>query len=258
MFFRKYGFPEESELVVCTVTKILPHSVFVNIDEYDRSGMIHISEVSPGSIRNIRDFVKEGKVVVCKVLQVNKEKGHIDLSLRRVTESQKRGKINEMKLEQKAEKIVELIAHKNKKDFKGFYSEIIQSIFKKYSSLNACFEEVANAKVSLESLGVQKEIAEQLAEIIKQRIKPLEIEIRGIFTISTYASNGVEIIREALLNAEKIGKGSASINYMGAGKYKMTIKSDNYKSAEKILKEIIDKMEKFFSRENTLFDFARE
>ena len=42
----KKGFPEEGELLLCTVTKIFGHSVFVNIDECNRSGMIHISEIS--------------------------------------------------------------------------------------------------------------------------------------------------------------------------------------------------------------------
>ena len=56
MFYKKQGFPEESELVLCTVKKILDHSVFVGLDEYNNlEGMIHISEVSPGRIRNIRD-----------------------------------------------------------------------------------------------------------------------------------------------------------------------------------------------------------
>ena len=85
MLLKKEGFPEEDELVMCTVTQVQFHSVFVTLDEYDKGGMIHISEVSPGRIRNIRDFVREGKKIVCKVLRVNEEKGHIDLSLRRVT-----------------------------------------------------------------------------------------------------------------------------------------------------------------------------
>ena len=75
--------PEEGEIVLCTVKKILYHSIFATIDEYETlEGMLHISEVSPGRIRNIRDFVKEGKQIVCKVLKVDKVKGHIDLSLR--------------------------------------------------------------------------------------------------------------------------------------------------------------------------------
>ena len=34
MFYKKQGIPENGEVVICTVKKILFHSVFVDIDEY--------------------------------------------------------------------------------------------------------------------------------------------------------------------------------------------------------------------------------
>ena len=110
MLHKREGFPEEDEIVMCTVTKIFPHSVFVNIDEFGRTGVIHISEISPGRIRNIRDFVKQDKKIICKILRINKERGHIDLSLRRVNDAQRRNKSNEIKQEQLAEKILEFVA----------------------------------------------------------------------------------------------------------------------------------------------------
>ena len=112
MFYKKQGLPEIGEIVICTVKRVLPDSVFVELDEYDKEAMIHISEVAPGRIRNIRDFVKENKKVVCKILNINKEKGYVDLSLRRVNQAQKIHKNNEYKQEQKAEKILQYLSKK--------------------------------------------------------------------------------------------------------------------------------------------------
>ena len=67
MLYKKQGFPEEGELVFCTVSNVQHHSVFCQLEGYGKTGMIHISEVSPGRIRNIRDFVSEGKKIVCKI-----------------------------------------------------------------------------------------------------------------------------------------------------------------------------------------------
>jgi polyribonucleotide nucleotidyltransferase len=79
---------EESELVLCTVTSVLKNSVFVKLDEYDDiDGTYPISEVLHGRIRNIRDFVKEGKKIVCKVLKVNREKQQSMSLLRRVNDN---------------------------------------------------------------------------------------------------------------------------------------------------------------------------
>src|SRR3989344_5879927 len=107
MLLRKQGFPEEDEIVICTVKTILNSAVFAHLDEYGRDGMINISEVSPGRIRNLRDFVTEGKKIVCKVLRIDRLKGHIDLSLRSVNQAQRINKNKEYKNEIKALRILE-------------------------------------------------------------------------------------------------------------------------------------------------------
>src|SRR5437773_859441 len=132
MLLKRQGFPEDGEVVLCTVTRVNPNSVFVNINDYDKSGLIHISEIYPGRIRNIRDYVAEGKVIVCKILSINMERGHIDLSLRRVNDTLRRNKLAEIKQEQKAEKIIELIADKHKKDVRKTYEEIAKPIIAEY------------------------------------------------------------------------------------------------------------------------------
>ena len=233
MLFKREGYPEESEIVICTVTKIYHHSVFANMDEYGISGMLHISEVSPGRIRNLRDYVQEGKKIICKILRINREKGHVDLSLRRVNDSQRRKKLEEIKQEQKAEKIVEQVAKNAEKDFKKLYFELKGKIFDKYDDLYSCFEEVALSGLSLTSLGIDKKISELLEVIIKQRIKPPEVEIGGLLSLTSYSSNGIEIIKELL---EKHTK-DIEIMYVGAGRYRLTVKAPDYKTAEKILEK---------------------
>ena len=72
---------EEGEIVLCTVDKIIGTTVFVKI-EGNGEGTITTSEIAPGRIRNLRDYVSPGRKIVCKVLRVDVNK--ISLSLRRV------------------------------------------------------------------------------------------------------------------------------------------------------------------------------
>jgi len=123
MFYKKKKFPVVNDVVICTVKKVLNHSVFVTLDEYDKEGMVHISEVSPGRIRNIRDFVVEDKKIICKVLKVDQEKGHIDLSLRRVNTIQRIKKNEEYKQEIKAERLLEHVGKDLKLDLEKMYKE---------------------------------------------------------------------------------------------------------------------------------------
>ncbi len=247
MLLRREGYPEEGELVLCTVTNVHHNSVFAKLDEYSKSGLIHISEISPGRIRNIRDYVVEGKKVVCVVLRINTEKGHIDLSLRRVNESQKRAKLNEIKKEQKAEKIVEFVAKKLNIGLTIFYKEIFNKISKKYSSLYPAFEDIALDKLDINTLGLDKNQAEALEEAIKNRIKPSEVAVSAELKIRSYAPNGVDVIKDCLKKAAAIDS-RVTIRYEGGGRYKIDLIADDYKAAEsridKIKNAIIETMKK--------------
>lgn len=258
MLFKKQGFPEEGELVLCTVTSVQYHSVFVDIDEYGKSGLIHISEVSPGRIRNIRDFVKEGKKIVCKVLRINEEKGYIDLSLRRVNESEKRRKIDDIKREQNAEKIIEIAAGKIGIKTEELYKEISEKVTKGYISLHEFFEAANKNENLLESLGKDKKHLKVIDETIKQRIKPAEVQIIGKMKITTFAPNGIDVIKDSLKKAEDAAKGRININYLGSGLYRFMIKAPDYKEAEKLMKNSVDAAISIFAKRNGTAEFSRE
>jgi len=246
MLYKRQGFPEESEIVICTVTSVQYNSVFASLDEYrNKSGIIHISEISPGRIRNIRDYVKEGKKVICKVLRVNEERGHIDLSLRRVNESQRRNKNDELKKEQLAEKIIEFAAKDLKMKKEELYLLVTNKIFKEYDHLYPSFEDYVTENYDIKKLDLDKKIIVKLDELIKQRIKPPEVMISGTFTLVSYDPDGVSTIKKAIELAQ--GEG-IELKYYGAGKYGITFKAEDYKECEEMVEKattaVIEAMEK--------------
>lgn len=242
MFLRREGYPEEGELVFCTVTKIQYHAVTVVLDEYyGKQGLIHISEVSPGRIRNIRDFVEEGKKVVCKVIRIDPERGHIDLSLRRVNESQKRNKNEAIKQEQKAEKIIAFMAEKLKKKPEEFYREIAPILLEHYTYTYQAFEDVVETNASLEKLGLPKETAKYIEDIVKEKIAPKKVEIITSVSIKTYSENGLEVIKKAFEKIKAIDP-ALHTGYLGGGSYRVQITAKDYKKAESILKGVQDAM----------------
>ncbi|MBD3310549.1 translation initiation factor IF-2 subunit alpha [Candidatus Woesearchaeota archaeon] len=255
MLLKRQGFPEEDELVMCTVTNVQHHSVFCNLDEYGKSGMIHISEVSPGRIRNLRDYVVEGKKVVCKVLRIHRDRGHIDLSLRRVNESQRRNKINDIKQEQKAEKILEFVAKKLNKDPKSTFERIKDKVLEHYPNLYVCFQDIVTGNIPISFLDLEKPFLKDLEDTIKQRIKIPEVEIGGFFTIRSYAPDGIEVIKRAL---KKASGENILINYLGAGKYGLDVTAPDYKQAEKRLKKVTDTVTKEVEKHKGEVSFERQ
>ena len=232
MLLKRQGFPVEDELVFCTVNSVQIHSVFVKLEEYDIGGMIHISEVAPGRIRNIRDYVVENKPVVCKVISVNKERGHVDLSLRRVTESQRRAKLNEIKQEQKAEKIVGLVAKQLNIQPQQFYSQVFEKVSDKFHSLFEAFIALAKGDILIDELKLPKLVSDAINEAVMLRIKPPVVELKGKLTLASYEPDGVSIVKAALKLAVQEG---ASISYLGSGAYLFRVIAENYKSGEQVM-----------------------
>ncbi|MBS3111784.1 translation initiation factor IF-2 subunit alpha [Candidatus Woesearchaeota archaeon] len=238
MFYKKEGIPETGDIVTCTVNKILFHSVFVTLDEYNnKEGLVHISEVSPGRIRNLRDFVKEGKTIVCKVLRINRE-GNIDLSLRRVSTTQKINKLTEMKQEMKAEKLLQFIGKGLKKNIETMYKEVGYQAIEKFGSLNNFFLEIViNGPNSIESMKISKNILDVLIKLVKEKIAVPEVKIAANLNLKSYSPDGIDVIKKIL---SKIKGDDVRVFYLGAPKYKIELVARNYKEAESRLKEISD------------------
>lgn len=70
------------------ITGLTAFGAFVSLPD-GKSGMVHISEVSNGFVKDIKDFLKEGQTVKVKVVGISEE-GKISLSIRKAEEAPKR------------------------------------------------------------------------------------------------------------------------------------------------------------------------
>jgi len=244
MYYKREGLPEEDEIVLCKVTKIFPNSVFADLLEYNDSGMIHISEISPGRIRNIRDYVSVGRQIVCKVLRIDRVKGHIDLSLRRVNSNTRREKLEEIKQEIKAEQLIKNVAKKIGQKPDALYKKVSVPLFKEYSHLHLAFKEAASGEANLEKLGIEKKLAKELLDMVKERFKEPKILFQGEVVLNTYKTEGLEKVQNTLREIEAISE-KMKVTYLGAGRYKFTLEEREIKLAEDQLKQIQKILEKF-------------
>jgi len=90
MRFYENVYPEVDDLVMVQVKQIQEMGAYVKLLEYDNiEGMILLSELSRRRIRSIQKLIRVGRNEVVVVLRVDKEKGYIDLSKRRVTAEEK-------------------------------------------------------------------------------------------------------------------------------------------------------------------------
>ncbi len=234
------GWPEQDDLVVCSVKKVTDFGAFVELDEYGhKEGLIHISEVASGWVKYIRDHVREGQKIVCKVLYVDTAKHHIDLSLKDVNEHQRRQKIQEWKNEQKAEKWIQYVAKITKTGTEDL-NRLIDLLYGKFGSVYAGFEKSRIGGVSaLTDIGIGKEVAEAIRKVAEENLKKPQVEIAGYVDLTNPLPDGIEQIKKALRAAGEVNGDDIliDITYTGAPRYRIHVIAPDYKKAENILKK---------------------
>ena len=72
---------KENEIVEGLVTGIEQYGIFVSLDEY-YSGLIHISEISDGYVKDINKYVNIGETIKMRVLESDDESFHVKLSIK--------------------------------------------------------------------------------------------------------------------------------------------------------------------------------
>ncbi len=247
--------PEQGEIILATVTKVMDHGAYVTLDEYDDiQGFLHISEIAPGWIRSVNRFVKDGEK---KVLLVKKVKaGDIDLSLKQVSKDQKKRKLKEVKKFEKGKTLLQNVQDKTKLSDEEI-EEIEDKIYTKFDSVYDAFMEIArNGIVTIKELKLTKKTTTAIEDICS-KIKLPSVEIRGIMEITNNKSDGVEIIKKTLLDVIKKDS-TLDITYLGAPKYRISITSEDFKSAEKSLKPIIQEIQTNIEKKKGSFKFTRE
>ena len=218
---------EQGDIVLCIVERIERTIVFVKIQDHGE-GSIVTSEISPGRIRNIRDFVVPKKKIVCKVLRINSN-GNIELSLRRVTQKEKNEIIKQEKQEKSYTSILKTI-------LKDKAEKAIQEIKKQDKIYNFLQEAKENPK-ELEKI-VSKKDSEKILNILKTQKKKTAI-IKKEFQFTTFEPNGINTIKKVLSEIK-----DAEIKYISAGNYSIKTEAETLKIADQKLKDILNNLEK--------------
>jgi len=221
---------EEGDLVLCTVEKIIGTTVFVKLDDYSQKGTITFTEISPGRIRNIRDFVFPNKKIVCKILNV--QENHVELSLRRVKVNERNDFNKYYKKERSYTALIKTVTQDKA-------NEIINKIKENEQGLVEFLEQLKEDK-KLAKKYFSEEQSEKINKILGEK-KLKDVEVSRRFNLTSKDSQGIKIIKLIISEASKGIE--CNVSYLAAGKYLIKMKSKNPKEAESQINQIIEKIE---------------
>jgi translation initiation factor 2 subunit 1 len=244
-------FPDRDELVIIIIRKIMPYGAFCILPEYNNmEAFLHVSEIAPRWIKNIHEFVSEGQQHVGKVYRMDREKNQVDISLKRVNEQEKKNKLELIRSEKRAKKLLILSLEQSKVELsEDDAKNAIEAEF--VDVWSAFFEVFEKGESVLDSVDIPKALKEKIVEVAKKNIKAPTVEVGGLINLTCNGFEGVEDIKKVLVIKEK----DVKVQYLGAPKYKISLIAPNYKDGEKRLNEIIKKMETVANKHECDFSF---
>ena len=235
---------EQGDLVLCTVEKIERTIVFVKVPVGNKEvdGSIITSEIAPGRIRNIRDYVVPKKKIVCKVLRIT-QSGNIELSLRRVTPKEKKEVLEEHNVENSYEKIIRSVLGKKSDE-----------VIKKIRESERLYDFISQGKQDtkkLEKVFGKKE-SEKILEILSSQ-KQKKATLKKEIMLFSYEPNGVKLIKNLIGRAKNV-----NVSYISAGKYSIKSESEDVKSADKKIQEFIEEIKDYAKKNKLVFEIKEK
>jgi translation initiation factor 2 subunit 1 len=237
----KPDWPESGDLVIATIESVMDYGAYANLDEYNRRGFLHISEISSARIRNVRDYVREKQKMVLKVVRVGIDKGHIDLSLRRVTKRERIEKIKSWKKERKGEALLHAVAEKVGLPADEVYQKAGILLEEKYGLYEGFERAVKEGVDVLTKIGIPDDLAKVITEVAEERIRIKMVGVRGVIEVRCMKPNGVKCIQDAFNDAKRSNKvkdAKIEFSIIAAPKYRVEVFADSWKRAEEILDKV--------------------
>jgi translation initiation factor 2 subunit 1 len=165
--------------------------------------MILLSELSRRRIRSIQKLIRVGRNEVVVVLRVDKDKGYIDLSKRRVSPE------DIVKCEERYNKskmvhsIMRHVAEKTQTPIEELYQTIGWPLNKKYGhSIDAFKLSITNPEVWNDVTFPNDVVKEELQSYIGKRLTPQPTKVRSDIEVTCFGYEGIDAVKEALRTAE--------------------------------------------------------
>lgn len=250
--FYKEKYPEVDDVVMVNVRAIAEMGAYVYLLEYNNiEGMILLSELSRRRIRSINKLIRVGKTEPVVVIRVDKEKGYIDLSKRRVS-AEDVDKCTERYAKAKAvnsilRHVADILKFESDEQLEDLYQKTAWHFEEKYKSKAAAYDVFKQAVIDpsiLDECGLEEKTREVLLNNIRRKLTSQAVKIRADIECACYEYEGIDAVKEALragleTSTEEL---PIKINLIAPPLYVMTTstpeKADGLKALENAIERI--------------------
>jgi len=212
MYEKKY--PDVDDLVVVNVKSIAEMGAYVSLLEYNNiEGMILLSELSRRRIRSISKLIRVGRQEVVVVLRVDKEKGYIDLSKRRVSPEEV-VKCEERYNKSKAvHSIMRHVSETMQRNIEELYVQFAWPLYQKFGHAYDAFKmAITDPDTVFQGITMDDDIKTCLIKNIQRRLAPQPVKVRADLEVTCFHYEGIDAIKSALKAGEALSSTDSSIS----------------------------------------------
>lgn len=197
--FYQHEFPQVDEVVMAQITSVEQVGAMVSLLEYGgASGMILASEISRRRVRSIKQVVQVGKTIPCTVIRVDEGKRYIDLSKKRVSQSDTKQAEERYANSRHVHSILARVAHICGKKMIELYEMFGWDLYKQFGHAYFAFNALANGDHSvLDKYDMPEEVKTALLNVIKQKMAPKPCTIYAKIEATCYGEEGVAGLKKA-------------------------------------------------------------
>ncbi|KAJ1451544.1 eukaryotic translation initiation factor 2 alpha subunit-domain-containing protein [Pelagophyceae sp. CCMP2097] len=206
--FYEDNYPEIESLVMVNVRNIAEMGAYVTLLEYNNiEGMILLSELSRRRIRSINKLIRVNRNEVVMVLRVDKEKGYIDLSKRRVSAEDVVKCEDRYNKAKAVHRVMRHVAEKRSSTLEELYQAVGWPLYKKYGhaydAFKLCLTEHENIFDHADcKIDADEETKACLVDYIKKKLSPQPIKVRADVEVTCFTYEGINAIRAALMSGQ--------------------------------------------------------
>jgi len=252
MYAKEY--PEVDDLVVVQVKSIVDMGAYCSLLEYNGiEGMILMSELSRRRIRSVNRLIRVGRQEIVAVLRVNKEKGYIDLSKKRVSPEEVLLVEERWNKSKAVHSILRHVAKNTNFGVLELYERFGWPMATKFGhAYNGLKYAMENREEFLATFDVPTKIHSILFKNIEKRLKQQVVTIRCPVECTCFGKEGIVAIKKALKKGLELSTDDfvVKIKLEAAPRYILTLSTLKPQEGLNKIQQVID----IITKEITSYD----
>jgi translation initiation factor 2 subunit 1 len=216
--FYEAEFPELEDIVVVQVKRIVDMGAYVSLLEYNgREGMMLLSELSKRRIRSVSKLLRVGRTEICMIVRLDKEKGYVDLSKKRVEPEDATAKEESFARAKAVHGIMRHVSSTHNIPVEELCNKVAWPLYRKYPDAYEAFRKHINEEINMwdeidfsqpgqDLTDVAEKLKEDIEVNLRRRLIQQQLRLRAKIECSCFEYEGIDAVREALAKGLTVQK----------------------------------------------------